>query len=240
MRLVVIGAYSLDVLQDHVVTSFSDIRAPPQQQPLVGTSNNNNNNAGSSSWDGYFDSPLKSVGMPVRNFGRIYYFAPVRDRHSLSVTWQLPCQFGNWKSKPCDFLAHLIGHEAKGSLLASLKAKSWVTACCAGVGAEGYEVCVYKGLYLLFWGIGSHLCLPKHLIPCRMPRRMPCSRFPFPSPRKGLPTGQRSYPSCTNTLACCDTIVNKDYRNGSTRNCDPFKRLLIDTVTKNRPKNWSR
>jgi secreted Zn-dependent insulinase-like peptidase len=128
MRLVVIGGYSLDYLQKHVVKSFSDVRSTAGLTP---------------SWDQVHVSPLKDIGMPFSKEwvgNKIWYIAPVKDRHSLSVTWQIPSQFQNWKTKPCDYLAHLMGHEAKGSLLASLKAKSWATACCAGVGAEGYEV----------------------------------------------------------------------------------------------------
>jgi nardilysin len=129
MRLVVVGAYSLDVLQKHAVKSFSDI-------PSKGLN---------ASWDVISSpspTPMKDLGMPFTKacLGNIFYIAPVKDRHSLSITWQVPSQLSNWKSKPCDYLAHLVGHEAKGSLMASLKAKSWATGCCAGVGAEGYEV----------------------------------------------------------------------------------------------------
>lgn len=126
MSLVVIGGYPLDVLQEHVVKSFSDV-------PSNGKQN---------SWAITTESPFKIAGMPftTSSLQKVYYVAPVGDRHGLSVTWQVPPQLGNWRSKPTDYLAHLIGHEAKGSLLAALKAKSWATACCAGVGAEGYEV----------------------------------------------------------------------------------------------------
>lgn len=126
MRLVVIGGYPLDVLQELAIESFSNIRAKGEVP----------------SWDTIPQSPYVDAGMPFTSdsLAKVYYMAPVRDRHSLSVTFQIPPQLGNWKSKPCDYVAHLIGHEAQGSLLAAIKAKSWATACCAGVGAEGYEV----------------------------------------------------------------------------------------------------
>lgn len=126
MRLVLIGGYSLDVLQELAIESFSDIPSKCNIQ----------------SWDTIPKSPYIDAGMPFTSdsLAKVYYMAPVRDRHSLSVTWQIPTQLGNWRSKPCDYVAHLIGHEAQGSLLAAIKAKSWATACCAGVGAEGYEV----------------------------------------------------------------------------------------------------
>lgn len=127
MRLVVIGGYPLDYLQQQVIKYFSDVRS---KDPL-----------GSYSWDQTNESPMKSYGLPLgeSSLKRIFYVAPVRDKHSLSVTWQIPPQIENWKAKPCDYLGHLIGHEAKGSLLAYLKSKSWVSGLCAGVGDEGSE-----------------------------------------------------------------------------------------------------
>ncbi len=127
MRLVVMGGYPLDYLQKHVIKCFSDIRS---KDPL-----------GSYSWDQRKESPMKSYGLPMAesSLGRIFYVAPVRDKHSLTVTWQIPPQFENWKAKPCDYLAHLIGHEGKGSILASLKSKSWASGLSAGVGDEGEE-----------------------------------------------------------------------------------------------------
>eukprot|EP00536_Pseudo-nitzschia_multiseries_P016315 jgi/Psemu1/220960/e_gw1.1075.16.1 len=125
MRLVVMGGYPLDYLQQQVIKCFSDVRSkdPP----------------GSYNWLQRNESPMKSYGLPIAEPGlqKIFYLAPVRDKHSLSVTWQIPPQTGNWRAKPCDYLAHLIGHEAKGSLLACLKSKSWALGLCAGVGDEG-------------------------------------------------------------------------------------------------------
>jgi secreted Zn-dependent insulinase-like peptidase len=139
MRLVVIGAYSLDVLQKQVMESFSEVpsipRSPPPagQEPAAATSGD---------WDHIYTSPLKDLGMPFTkdSLSKVYYIAPVKDRHSLSVTWQIPSQFQNWRSKPCDYISHLLGHEAQGSMLASLKTRSWATGCYVGVGNEGYEV----------------------------------------------------------------------------------------------------
>ncbi|KAG7371853.1 peptidase insulinase family protein [Nitzschia inconspicua] len=127
MRLVVVGGYTLDYLEEHVIKSFSPIRS---KDPL-----------GSYTWSQTFDSPIKKYGLPLaaESMQNIFYMAPVRDRHSLSLTWQIPSQIDNWRSKPCDYISHLIGHEGEGSLLASLKSKSWATACCAGVGDGGEE-----------------------------------------------------------------------------------------------------
>mmetsp|Transcript_20206 Transcript_20206/g.22711 ORF Transcript_20206/g.22711 Transcript_20206/m.22711 type:complete len:1237 (-) Transcript_20206:127-3837(-) len=127
MRLVVIGGYPLDYLEEQVVKCCSGIRS--KDIP------------GSYRWDQLKESPMRSNGPPLAesSLKKIYYIAPVKDRNSISVTWQIPTQIANWKAKPCDYLAHLIGHEGAGSLLASLKSKSWAIHLFAGVGDEGDE-----------------------------------------------------------------------------------------------------
>jgi nardilysin len=160
MRLVVVGAYSLDDLQDMVVQYYSDIPALPRNI------NNNNNNDDKTnghqhltttktitSWDdsSFHDgrssssaSLLQTVGFPFAksSLSKLYRIIPVKDRHNLSITWQLPSQQDKWKTKPCDYIAHLLGHEAQGSLLSCLKKKSWVTTCVAGAGHDGMEVSI--------------------------------------------------------------------------------------------------
>lgn len=174
MRLVVIGGYSLDVLQELAIKSFSDI-------PSKGLK---------TSWNNIPESPYKNAGMPFtqQSLGKVYYMAPVNDRHSLSVTWQIPPQLGNWKSKPGDYLAHLIGHEAQGSLLAAIKAKSWATACCAGVGAEGYEVSSCTVLFICFTPCGSSLSSPLDFVN-RTLRHMRCLSCHLHCRKKGWRTG---------------------------------------------------
>ena len=83
---------------------------------------------------------MKEFGMPFdsSSLGRLYRIVPVRDKHSLTITWQLPPQT-DWKAKPADYIAHLLGHESSGSILSALRAKAWVTSCYAGVGSGGYE-----------------------------------------------------------------------------------------------------
>lgn len=139
MRLVVVGAYPLDTLQKHVVKCFSDVPALPREpSPLAAT-----HVAPSDPWKETYQSKLTRLSLPFHNstLATIFRIVPVRDSHSLLLTWQLPSQFANWRSKPCDYIAHLLGHEAQSSLFSSLKSKSWVTSLCAGVGGSGLEVC---------------------------------------------------------------------------------------------------
>ena len=76
MRLVVMGGYPLDYLQEQVVKCFSGVRS--KDLP------------GSYRWDQRNEPPISS-GPPFAksSLERIFYIAPVRDRHSLVVTWQV-------------------------------------------------------------------------------------------------------------------------------------------------------
>ena len=44
------------------------------------------------------------------SLGKEFRVLPVKDHHNLTLTWQLPPQAKNWRAKPGDFIAHLLGH----------------------------------------------------------------------------------------------------------------------------------
>lgn len=46
---------------------------------------------------------------------------PVKKTHKLILTWSLPPSVACYKSKPGNYISHLMGHEGPGSLLSSLK-----------------------------------------------------------------------------------------------------------------------
>jgi len=152
MRLVVIGAYSLDELQKQVEASFAAIPAASREAPSFDFKYTN-----VGTWDSTLDTVMSKnpLPMPDSSLQKIYRLVPVRDRHSLSITWQVPPQVKQWRSKPCDYLAHLLGHEAKGSILASLKKKSWVTDCFAGVGSEGVEFASSHALFVATFSLSE-------------------------------------------------------------------------------------
>ncbi|KAF6174379.1 hypothetical protein GIB67_027850 [Kingdonia uniflora] len=83
---------------------------------------------------------------------KLYRLEAVKDVHSLNLTWALPCLHKEYLKKPEDYLAHLLGHEGRGSLHFFLKAKGWATSLSAGVGDEGmhrssiayiFSMCIY-------------------------------------------------------------------------------------------------
>jgi nardilysin len=152
MRLVIIGAYTLDELQRQVEEKFKAIPSSPRQPPAFPIHYQNTH-----TWDATFQSVMtkQNLPMPESSLKKIYRLVPVQDRHTLAITWQVPSQIPHWKAKPCDFLAHLLGHEAKGSLLAYLKKKSWVTSCYAGVGSEGLEFASSHALFVMSFSLSE-------------------------------------------------------------------------------------
>ncbi|KAH7677794.1 nardilysin protein [Dioscorea alata] len=113
MKLVVIGGESLDILEDWVTELFCNVKS------------------------GQSVSTIYKNDLPIWKAGKLYRLEAVKDVHVLDLTWTLPCLHKEYLKKPEDYLAHLMGHEGKGSLLYFLKAKGWATALSAGVGEEG-------------------------------------------------------------------------------------------------------
>nr|CDS15260.1 insulin degrading enzyme [Echinococcus granulosus] len=55
------------------------------------------------------------------------YIVPVRDFHELRIIWPIKDYTKFYKSAPCRYLTHLLGHESEGSLLSALKRRSLAT-----------------------------------------------------------------------------------------------------------------
>eukprot|EP00985_Skeletonema_marinoi_P001098 scaffold448_cov107-Skeletonema_marinoi.AAC.2 len=125
MRLVVMAGYELDEIQRQVVQYFKDVPANPR---------NNVDNGGVAT-----TTNLHPYKLPFHSssLGKIYRALPVRHHHTLSLTWQIPSICSHWRTKPAEYLAHLLGHEASGSILAVLKQRGWATGCSAGTGDDG-------------------------------------------------------------------------------------------------------
>jgi len=128
MRLVVMAGYELDEIQRRVVECFRDVPADPrividnQSDPTL-----------------IPPTHLKPYQLPFHStsLASIYRILPVRHCHSLTLTWQIPSICQHWRTKPHDFIAHLMGHEASGSILSTLKKRGWAMGCSAGTGEDG-------------------------------------------------------------------------------------------------------
>jgi secreted Zn-dependent insulinase-like peptidase len=58
---------------------------------------------------------------------------PIKAAHTLMLTWALPAFCREYRSKPCNYIGHLLGHEGPGSLLSALKRRNLATSLAAGV-----------------------------------------------------------------------------------------------------------
>jgi secreted Zn-dependent insulinase-like peptidase len=111
MRLAVIGREPLDQLRRMVESRFA---AVPDTGGLAQR----------------FDLPLFEPGrLPARLDVR-----PIREQRRLSFTFPMPPVVQHWRTKPTRLVGDLLGHEGRGSLLATLKARGWVEGLSAGLG----------------------------------------------------------------------------------------------------------
>lgn len=129
MKLVVIGGESLDVLESWVLELFNDVKNGPLSRVKI-----------------------KDEG-PIWNTGKLYRLEAVKDVHILEISWKLPCLREEYLKKSEDYLAHLIGHEGRGSLHFFLKNKGWITSISAGVGDEG----MLRSSLAYIFGMSIHL-----------------------------------------------------------------------------------
>ncbi|VDL94006.1 unnamed protein product [Schistocephalus solidus] len=86
------------------------------------------------------------------------YMTPVKDIHELHVFWPIADYTEHYKSRPSGYLGHLLGHEASGSLLSTLKNLSLANELSAGTyrPATGFA-CFLLRLTLTERGVGIFL-----------------------------------------------------------------------------------
>ncbi|KAI3450239.1 hypothetical protein Pfo_006904 [Paulownia fortunei] len=129
MKLVVIGGESLEVLESWVRELFSNVRK------------------------GLLAKPEMGLDIPIWKTGKVYWLEAVKDVHILDLSWTLPSLRKDYLKKAEDYLAHLLGHEGKGSLHFFLKARGWATSISAGVGDEG----MHRSSIAYIFGMSIHL-----------------------------------------------------------------------------------
>ncbi|KAL7479898.1 hypothetical protein ACHAW6_005617 [Cyclotella cf. meneghiniana] len=129
MRLVVMAGYELDEIQNRVLRYFSSVPSDPRLPSPTYDSKSEKNCI----------TNLHPYKLPFHpsSLNKVYYIVPVKDRHTLTLTWQIPSMCPYWRTKPADYLGHLLGHEASGSILSSLKHRGWAMGCSAGTGEDG-------------------------------------------------------------------------------------------------------
>jgi len=110
MRLVVYGREDLDSLEELVRSKFSGVKDARRSALDVEP-------------DMFSDS-----GFLVR-------VVPERESSILELSWDVPPQCKSYRSLPCNYLSHLLGHEGHGSCFHLLKERKWVSSLLAGEGS---------------------------------------------------------------------------------------------------------
>ena len=117
LYLSVQSQHSLDSLQDWVVDCFSDCpRTQDREQ-------------------------FSSMSLPFNTpeFHKMYQVVPIQNVYKLDLTWALPPLMEKYKTKPLHYMAWIIGHEGKGSLMSFLRKKVWALGLIAGNAGDGFE-----------------------------------------------------------------------------------------------------
>ena len=110
MHLAVVAPQPLDELEAMIVERFAAIPDRGLSRPII-------------------DTPLvKASSLP-----RAADMQSVRDSQRVSFLFPVPDPEDAYRQKPADYLAHLLGHEGEGSLLAGLRDAGWADGLSAGV-----------------------------------------------------------------------------------------------------------
>ncbi|XP_014089704.1 nardilysin [Bactrocera oleae] len=72
-------------------------------------------------------------------FEEVFFVKPVENICKLELTWVLPSMIKQYKTKPDQFISHLIGYEGEGSLCAYLRKRLWALELTAGIDESGFE-----------------------------------------------------------------------------------------------------
>lgn len=101
MALSVLGKEPLDQLELMVREKFASVKAKGEVTPVIKAD--------------FFNSNM---------MGKMVLVQPEKSIHSLTLLFPLPDQIKQYKSKPMDLIAYVLGDEGEGSLLAYLKANN--------------------------------------------------------------------------------------------------------------------
>lgn len=68
----------------------------------------------------------------MQHRGLLVRVVPIKESHTIEVTWDIPPTDQLYRQAPTNYLSHLLGHEGAGSAFALLKARGLATALSAG------------------------------------------------------------------------------------------------------------
>jgi len=114
MHLCVVAPEELDVLEEWVKSMFEAVPNLDSPSPCVA----------------YMSIPV----FERENLAKKLYVSPVKDIHLLEMIWITDSFRETYRTKPAQYIAHMLGHEGRGSLLSLLKSKGWADGLSAGPG----------------------------------------------------------------------------------------------------------
>lgn len=121
MRLVVLGREPLPVLRSWVEERFAAVENRASEPARV-------------------EVPLFEPGrLPAR-----LDVTPLRDDRYLSLSFPVPPQREHFRAKPATYIAHLLGHEGEGSLLALLRQRGWATSLWTGLSTSNRDEALFS------------------------------------------------------------------------------------------------
>ena len=124
MKLAVVGRDPLPVMKEWVTKKFSPIKNLKITSPYP-------------PWkiDGDEDSIVKGAPPLILpgDLNKLIRMVPIKDLRLLRLLFPIPPQRGQYRKDPGHYVAHLLGHEGKGSVLSVLKERNLATQLSAGV-----------------------------------------------------------------------------------------------------------
>lgn len=112
MRLCVTSPHSLDLMEKWAVEFFSGIVNSDVQLPA----------------EEYKDV----LALTEKETGLTMHVVPIKDFRMIQLSWLTPAMNHLYRSKPSNYVSHLMGHEGKGSLLSVMKERGWADELSAG------------------------------------------------------------------------------------------------------------
>jgi len=116
MTLSLVANLPLDTLEEFAKRYFTPIKAQAENKQHF--------------------TPKNTPPLILENTANLQFIKPIKDGHSLKLSFLLPPQKANYKSQPTRYLSYLLGQESQGSLHSYLKAKGWARSLSAGMGAD--------------------------------------------------------------------------------------------------------
>lgn len=136
MKLVLVGRESLSELQQVAMEMFAPVKGDISRlQPPFALRTS--------------PPPLDSLSYgPLyheHQLRKVHKIIPVEDFRSLSLYWEIPSQFANYRRKPLFYITHLLEQQANGSIYQYLKnEKNWINSISAGPYSTTTVQTVYK------------------------------------------------------------------------------------------------